>query len=59
MKSGLVLDLGIVVHSVIIGISLGTWEDVKTIKALVAALAFRQFFECMALGGCITQLLLV
>ncbi|XP_028127497.1 zinc transporter 8-like [Camellia sinensis] len=50
-----VLELGIVVHSVIIGISLGTSEDVKTIKALVAALTFHQFFEGMGLGGCIAQ----
>lgn len=50
-----VLELGIVVHSVIIGISLGASEDVKTIRPLVAALTFHQFFEGMGLGGCITQ----
>ncbi|KAH7554324.1 hypothetical protein JRO89_XS12G0164300 [Xanthoceras sorbifolium] len=50
-----VLELGIVVHSVIIGISLGTSESPKTIKPLVAALTFHQFFEGMGLGGCISQ----
>ncbi|KAB2613368.1 zinc transporter 8-like [Pyrus ussuriensis x Pyrus communis] len=50
-----VLELGIVVHSVIIGISLGASESPKTIKPLVAALSFHQFFEGMGLGGCITQ----
>ncbi|KAI5401724.1 hypothetical protein KIW84_066263 [Lathyrus oleraceus] len=44
-----VLELGIVVHSVIIGISLGTSESPKTIKPLVAALTFHQFFE----GSCL------
>ncbi|KAF8390872.1 hypothetical protein HHK36_023171 [Tetracentron sinense] len=51
----LVLELGIVVHSVIIGISLGASESPKTIKPLVAALTFHQFFEGMGLGGCISQ----
>ncbi|XP_030944345.1 zinc transporter 5-like [Quercus lobata] len=50
-----VLELGIVVHSVIIGISLGTSESAKTIKPLVAALSFHQFFEGTGLGGCISQ----
>ncbi|KAK3025092.1 hypothetical protein RJ639_044332 [Escallonia herrerae] len=50
-----VLELGIVVHSVIIGISLGTSESPKTIKPLIAALSFHQFFEGMGLGGCISQ----
>lgn len=50
-----VLELGIVVHSVIIGISLGASENPKTIRPLVAALTFHQFFEGMGLGGCIVQ----
>ncbi|KAK4711525.1 hypothetical protein R3W88_006038 [Solanum pinnatisectum] len=50
-----VLELGIVVHSVIIGISLGTTENPKTIKPLIIALSFHQFFEGMGLGGCIFQ----
>uniref|UniRef100_A0A803QIQ2 Uncharacterized protein n=1 Tax=Cannabis sativa TaxID=3483 RepID=A0A803QIQ2_CANSA len=52
---GGVLELGIVVHSVIIGISLGASESPKTIRPLVAALTFHQFFEGMGLGGCIAQ----
>ncbi|KAM1212954.1 hypothetical protein ACFX2J_004433 [Malus domestica] len=50
-----VLEMGILVHSVIIGISLGASQSPKTIKPLVAALTFHQFFEGMGLGGCITQ----
>ncbi|KAK7393798.1 hypothetical protein VNO78_22362 [Psophocarpus tetragonolobus] len=50
-----VLELGIVVHSVIIGISVGASESPKTIRPLIAALTFHQFFEGMGLGSCITQ----
>ncbi|PNX98522.1 zinc transporter 1-like protein, partial [Trifolium pratense] len=50
-----VLELGIIVHSVIIGISVGASESPKTIRPLVAALTFHQFFEGMGLGSCITQ----
>uniref|UniRef100_A0A2P2KDN4 Uncharacterized protein MANES_03G075600 n=2 Tax=Rhizophora mucronata TaxID=61149 RepID=A0A2P2KDN4_RHIMU len=50
-----VLELGIVVHSVIIGISLGASTETDVVKPLVAALTFHQFFEGMGLGGCITQ----
>ncbi|XP_057792792.1 zinc transporter 8-like [Salvia miltiorrhiza] len=50
-----VLELGIIVHSVIIGIALGASESPKTIKPLIAALTFHQFFEGIGLGGCITQ----
>ncbi|XP_027184563.1 zinc transporter 1-like [Coffea eugenioides] len=50
-----VLEMGIVVHSVVIGISLGASESPKTIKPLVAALTFHQLFEGMGLGGCISQ----
>ncbi|XP_050234534.1 zinc transporter 5-like [Mercurialis annua] len=49
-----VLELGIVVHSVIIGLSLGVSQSSKTIRPLIAALSFHQFFEGMALGGCIS-----
>ncbi|PWA33970.1 Zinc/iron permease [Artemisia annua] len=51
-----VLELGIIVHSVIIGLSLGASESPKTIKPLVVALTFHQFFEGIGLGGCIFQL---
>ncbi|KZV32908.1 Zinc transporter 1 precursor [Dorcoceras hygrometricum] len=50
-----VLELGILVHSVIIGISLGASVSPGTVKPLVAALSFHQFFEGMGLGGCISQ----
>nr|AMQ48923.1 zip transporter [Salix matsudana] len=50
-----VLELGIVVHSVIIGVSLGASSSPKTIRPLVGALSFHQFFEGIGLGGCITQ----
>lgn len=52
------LELGIVVHSVIIGISLGASQSPETIKPLLAALSFHQFFEGMGLGGCISQVIL-
>ncbi|KAA0025343.1 zinc transporter 5-like [Cucumis melo var. makuwa] len=50
-----VLELGIVVHSVIIGIGLGVSETPKTIRPLVVAITFHQLFEGMGLGGCIAQ----
>ncbi|KAJ0247097.1 Fe(2+) transport protein 1 [Hirschfeldia incana] len=51
----LVLELGIIVHSVVIGLSLGATSDICTIKGLIAALCFHQMFEGMGLGGCILQ----
>ncbi|KAI4370898.1 hypothetical protein MLD38_019194 [Melastoma candidum] len=50
-----VLELGIVVHSVVIGLSMGTSDNVCTIRPLIAALCFHQMFEGMGLGGCILQ----
>lgn len=50
--------MGIVVHSVIIGVALGASQSAKTIKPLVAVLTFHQFFEGMGLGGCISQVTL-
>ncbi|XP_048539994.1 zinc transporter 10-like [Triticum urartu] len=50
-----ILELGIVSHSVIIGLSLGISQSTCTIKPLVAALSFHQFFEGFALGDCISQ----
>lgn len=50
-----VLELGIVSHSVLIGLSLGVSHSPCTIRPLVAALSFHQFFEGFALGGCIAQ----
>jgi zinc transporter ZupT len=50
-----VLELGIVAHSVIIGIALGVSNSPCTVRPLIAALTFHQFFEGFALGGCISQ----
>ncbi|XP_039169436.1 fe(2+) transport protein 1 [Eucalyptus grandis] len=50
-----VLELGIVVHSVVIGLSLGASDNPCTIRPLIAALCFHQMFEGMGLGGCILQ----
>nr|AVC05620.1 zinc-regulated transporter/iron-regulated transporter-like protein 4 [Sedum alfredii] len=50
-----ILELGIVSHSVIIGLSLGVSNSPCTIRPLIAALSFHQFFEGFALGGCISQ----
>ncbi|RLM99616.1 zinc transporter 9-like [Panicum miliaceum] len=50
-----VLELGIIVHSVIIGMSVGASESPSTIRPLLAALTFHQFFEGIGLGGCIVQ----
>ncbi|CAL0318153.1 unnamed protein product [Lupinus luteus] len=50
-----VLEFGIVVHSVVIGLSLGASQNPCTIKPLLAALCFHQLFEGMGLGGCILQ----
>ncbi|VAI77607.1 unnamed protein product [Triticum turgidum subsp. durum] len=50
-----ILETGIVSHSVIIGLSLGVSQSPCTIKPLVAALSFHQFFEGFALGGCISE----
>ncbi|KFK42876.1 hypothetical protein AALP_AA1G050300 [Arabis alpina] len=50
-----VLEVGIIVHSVVIGISLGASQSPDTAKALFAALMFHQCFEGLGLGGCIAQ----
>ncbi|KAL7588757.1 hypothetical protein Lser_V15G39534 [Lactuca serriola] len=50
-----VLEMGILIHSVIIGISLGVSVSPKTIKPLIVAISFHQMFEGMGLGSCITE----
>lgn len=50
-----VLEIGIIFHSVIIGVTMGMSQNTCTIRPLVAALAFHQIFEGMGLGGCIAQ----
>ncbi|KAI4296981.1 hypothetical protein L6164_036894 [Bauhinia variegata] len=51
----MVLELGIVVHSVVIGLSMGASNNTCSIRGLIAALCFHQMFEGMGLGGCILQ----
>jgi zinc transporter 1/2/3 len=53
-----VLEIGIIFHSVIIGVTMGMSQNQCTIRPLVAALAFHQIFEGMGLGGCIAQVTL-
>ncbi|GMI75292.1 zinc transporter 7 precursor [Hibiscus trionum] len=50
-----VLESGIVVHSVVIGLAMGASDNRCTIRPLIAALCFHQMFEGMGLGGCILQ----
>ncbi|KAF5477235.1 hypothetical protein F2P56_003897, partial [Juglans regia] len=50
-----VLELGIVFHSVIIGVDMGASQSVGTIRPLLVALSFHQIFEGIGLGGCISQ----
>ncbi|XP_020234888.1 zinc transporter 6, chloroplastic [Cajanus cajan] len=50
-----VLEIGIIFHSVIIGVTMGMSQNVCTIRPLVAALSFHQIFEGLGLGGCIAQ----
>ncbi|XP_021745658.1 fe(2+) transport protein 1-like [Chenopodium quinoa] len=50
-----VLESGIVVHSVVIGLSMGSSDNPCTIRPLIAAICFHQLFEGMGLGGCILQ----
>ena len=47
--------MGIIVHSVVIGLGIGASPSVCTIRPLVAAMCFHQLFEGMGLGGCILQ----
>ncbi|KAG2318424.1 hypothetical protein Bca52824_011637 [Brassica carinata] len=51
----MVLELGILFHSVVIGLSLGATNDACTIKGLIIALCFHHLFEGIGLGGCILQ----
>ncbi|KAI8977114.1 ZIP zinc transporter-domain-containing protein [Mycotypha africana] len=50
-----ILELGILMHSIIIGITLGT-EDEESVMTLLIALVFHQFFEGIALGSRINDL---
>ncbi|KAH3744463.1 zinc transporter 8 [Pelomyxa schiedti] len=50
-----ILELGIALHSVIIGLALGVSTDAADVRALIIALSFHQFFEGIALGVCILE----
>lgn len=50
-----VLEIGIIFHSIIIGITLGMSDNRCTIRPLLGALSFHQFFEGIGLGGCLAQ----
>ena len=47
--------MGILVHSVIIGVDMGASQNPETIKPLLVAIVFHQFFEGIGFGGCIIQ----
>lgn len=51
------LEAGIVVHSVVIGLGMGASMNPRTIRPLIAALCFHQMFEGMGLGGSILQVI--
>ena len=40
---------------VLIGVALGVSSDLSTVRSLLAALAFHQFFEGVALGACFIE----
>ncbi|XP_010469899.1 PREDICTED: zinc transporter 6, chloroplastic [Camelina sativa] len=50
-----VLEIGIIFHSVVIGVTVGMSQNKCTIRPLIAALSFHQIFEGLGLGGCIAQ----
>jgi len=54
MVSALLLEGGLAVHSVIIGIALGIAEEGE-LAALIPALSFHQFFEGLAMGSQISS----
>ncbi|KAF9927571.1 hypothetical protein BGZ67_007431 [Mortierella alpina] len=51
-----ILEFGIALHSIIIGITLGTIPDTPKFISLLTAILFHQFFEGVALGGRISIL---
>ncbi|CAN1133457.1 Zinc transporter 1 [Linum perenne] len=50
-----ILELGVLIDSTIIGISLGTCKTAKTMKSLMAVLTFNQFFEGVGIGETISH----
>ncbi|CAN6976946.1 unnamed protein product, partial [Brassica rapa subsp. trilocularis] len=49
------LELGNVVHSLIIGIALGASPNLSTIKFLIPAITFHQLLQGLRRGGCISK----
>jgi len=50
------LEFGITIHSIIIGISLGILEDLKTKIILLIIITFHQFFEGISIGNGLLKL---
>ncbi|KAH3757467.1 ZIP Zinc transporter [Pelomyxa schiedti] len=50
-----VLEFGIALHSIIIGMALGASTDESDVQALLIALTFHQFFEGIALGVSVSE----
>ena len=50
-----VLEVGIAMHSFIIGLALGVSRDSAEIKPLLVAITFHQCFEGIALGSCLIE----
>ena len=50
-----VVEVGVIVHTVILGISIGTWkEDRASLVIFTIAMAFHQFFEGIGLGAIVS-----
>lgn len=50
-----VLELGIALHSVLIGMALGVSQEPEAARPLAAALVFHQSFEGFALGSALAE----
>ena len=46
-----VLEVGILIHSVLVGIDLGVTSHISDTRSLLIALCFHQFFEGLGLGS--------
>ena len=49
------LELGIALHSVLIGVALGVSDSAAAVRPLATALVFHQTFEGFALGGALAD----
>ena len=50
---GVILEIAVAIHSIIIGFDFGTLTSIIDVKILFAALIFHQFFEGISLGAAI------